>query len=246
MTKDTSTIRISYLYPEAMNIYGDTGNVLILKKRLEWRGYNVEIDYVRSGEQKNYDFRKSDLLFAGGGQDRGQLLVADDLRTRAKILKDALSDNLPMLLICGSYQLFGEYFKTKEGTIIEGTGLLPMYTVATEKRMIGNVVLNTSYGEIIGFENHSGSTYLRNPELALGVVSKGYGNNGEDKLEGCILKNCIGTYLHGPLLSKNPQLADDILSRALKRKLGSDRIELKQLDDKLAVRARSQVLKRLK
>ena len=240
MTKDKPTIRICHLYPEDMNIYGDLGNIITLRKRLEWRGYGVVVDEVNVGQ--DYDFKGADILMAGGGQDRGQLLVADDLQAKSEALHAAYQDDLPMLLICGSYQLFGNYFQTIEDTRIPGIGIFDAVTTATDRRLIGNVVIDSVFGKIVGFENHSGATVLADGVEALGKVEKGHGNDGASGHEGAISRNCIGTYLHGPVLVKNPVLADSIISRALKRSY--DIVELERLDDELELATASQAASR--
>jgi hypothetical protein len=216
-----------------MNIYGDRGNVLTLIKRLEWRGYEASV--VEIGIDDDFDLTKADLVFAGGGQDRGQVAVGQDLQKRSEVLHKLAESDVPMLTICGSYQLFGRRFVTGEGEEIPGIGIFDAETIASDKRMIGNVVMNTTFGELVGFENHSGKTHLTSVESAFGRVTQGFGNNGEDKSEGALVNNVFGTYLHGPILPKNPKFADHLLLTALKNKYGVT--SLKPLDDVLELAA---------
>lgn len=223
-------IRIVHIYPQEMNIYGDTGNVLILRKRLEWRGIPVVIKKVGIGDTIPAD---TDLIIGGGGQDDGQAKVEQDLHKKAAAIAAMVSDGVPMLMICGMYQLFGNAFITKEDKTIKGIGVLPMFTQASDQRMIGNIVVQSEWGELVGYENHSGKTYLDNDCLPLGRVISGCGNNGEDKTEGARINNVFGSYCHGPMLSKNPRFADELLNITAKRK----GIELQPLDDKLEQKA---------
>ncbi|MBI3984170.1 glutamine amidotransferase [Candidatus Microgenomates bacterium] len=220
---------IAYLYPQEMNIYGDRGNVLSLVKRLQWRGYTADVTEVGTGDQ--FDFRRADIVFGGGGQDRGQLMVADDLQRKQANLQAAAADGVVMLTICGTYQLFGHGFRTKSGQLIPGISLFKAQTVGSNLRMIGNIVVNTPYGELVGFENHSGQTILEVGQEPLGRVVRGFGNNSEQQSEGAIAHNVFGSYLHGPLLPKNPTFADELLQRALFRRFGDS--QLKPLDDQL-------------
>lgn len=222
-------LTIAHLYPREMNIYGDLGNVITLQKRLEWRGYETEVRPVSVGE--DFDFAGTDLLFGGGGQDRGQLLVAQDLQEKGEVLRQAAAAGLPMLLICGLYQLFGHGFTTASGQELPGIGVFDAHTTGTSVRMIGNLVLDSPWGRLVGFENHSGATQLAKGQNALGKVLKGYGNTPRGKFEGAISHNAIGTYLHGPVLPKNPALADYLITEALKRKGITE--PLKLLDDQL-------------
>jgi CobQ-like glutamine amidotransferase family enzyme len=225
-------LHLVHLYPKEMNIYGDTGNTLMLQKRLEWRGIGVKVTLVGRGEKLPVD---ADIIVGGGGQDAGQDKIQGDLQEKADHIHRAANDNVVMLMICGMYQLFGRSFTTNEGTIIKGIGVLPLETVGGPTRFIGNTVYQTPFGELVGYENHSGLTTLDDPKLALGTTSQGAGNNGTDKTEGCLLKNVFGSYSHGPILSKNPQLADELIRRALERKYGST--ALVALDDALELTA---------
>lgn len=235
-------IKILHLYPKDMNIYGDWGNILTLKKRLAWRGYDVELVAHNSGSKL---FGDVDVIIGGGGQDSGQNKVAENLNKIGPEIIRLADKGVPMLVVCGMYQLFGKYFLTENNEKIKGIGLFDMETKAGTERLIGNVVISSSdFGDIVGYENHSGQTFLGANQTALGKVKLGAGNNGFDGFEGARYKNVIGTYLHGSLLPKNPALADWILAQALKRKFGQ--ADLTPLDDFLAeeVRAASLKLKR--
>ena len=225
-------LKIAHLYPIEMNIYGDTGNVLVLRKRLEWRGIGAEIVPVGPGDELPKDI---DLVVSGGGQDRGASTVEDDLQTRRKELQAMHDDGVVMLLICGTYQLFGHRFVTHKNQQIEGIGVLDIETFAGEERLIGNITTMTDFGPMVGYENHSGLTYVGNESVPLGKVVLGAGNNGQDTSEGAVSNNVFGTYLHGPVLPKNPQFADELILRALERKYGTT--EVKSLDDGLEMAA---------
>lgn len=211
-----STIVIGHLYPKQMNVYGDMGNVITLRYRLERRGFKVE--YVVLNSLKDMEGRKIDILLGGGGQDSNQGVVQKDLLRSAKELQSQCDDGLVCLVICGMYQMFGHRFILPDGSEIAGAGILDLQTVAGEERLIGNIVIDTSFGRLVGFENHSGRTYLGSGLDPLGSVIQGAGNNGEDSTEGVVYKNIFGSYMHGPALAKNPTLADELISRALDRK----------------------------
>ncbi len=229
-------ITIAYLYPAEMNIYGDRGNIIAIQQRCRWRGIDTQLDEVHLGDK--YDFSSADLVFGGGGQDKGQEPVAHDLQRHQTSLKAAAVAGVPMLMICGLYQLFGRRFVTSEGAELPGIGLFAAETIAGPKRLIGNIMVQSKYGPLIGFENHSGETKLDSGQAALGEVSKGFGNDGELKKEGAVTNNVIGTYLHGPILPKNPQLTDHLISLALKH--AGHETELKSLDDSAEQLARAQ------
>ena len=235
-------LNILELYPKDMNIYGDSGNVLVLKKRAEKRNISVNILSYNIGDS----FPKNvDIVVAGGGQDNGQEKVNKDLLKIKDKLKKLAENYTPMLLICGSYQLFGNYFRTNEGKVLKGIGILNAYTEATNERMVGNIITESvPFGEIIGYENHSGKTTLEGDTLPLGLVKLGAGNNGEDNTEGARYKNVIGTYLHGSLLPKNPRIADFLISEAMAKKYPDDFTKLKALDDSLADKARKVAITR--
>lgn len=223
-----TTITIIQLYPKDMNLYGDWGNTLVLKKRLEWRGFSVEIIDHNPGDVT--DFSTGDIFVGGGGQDAGQLAIQDDLLSRGEELKTLANDGVPMLLICGMYQLFGRQFVTNDGSIIRGIGVLPVETTAGEERLIGNITLESErFGTIVGYENHSGQTFLDDTVQPLGKVVRGAGNNTTDGTEGVQFNNVIATYLHGSLLPKNPTIADFLIAKALKRR-GISTDDLKPLE----------------
>lgn len=219
-------LTIVHLYPKEMNIYGDTGNRLALQRRAAWRGVAIQVKLVGVGDSIPGE---TDIIIGGGGQDAGQSTIQDDLLTKAEQLHTMAQNGVVMLMICGMYQLFGRAFTTSEGTLIKGIGVLPLETVGGETRMIGNTVYDTPFGELVGYENHSGLTMLDDTATALAKVVQGDGNNGQDGTEGCRVNNVFGTYSHGPLLVKNPQFADELLRLALERKYGH--AELALLDD---------------
>ncbi|MBI2334238.1 glutamine amidotransferase [Candidatus Daviesbacteria bacterium] len=226
---------IGHLYADLMNIYGDMGNIIALKKRAEWRGIEVKLK-VKSLKSK-IKKGECDIFFFGGGQDQQQSLVASDLESsgKGKIIKEEVERGIPLLAICGGYQLLGQYYKPHNRPKLPGVGLFPAYTVAGDKRMIGNIIIDTQFGKLVGFENHSGQTYLKKTGQPLGKIIKGFGNNGGDQTEGCIYKNAVGCYMHGSLLPKNPALADWLLEKALK-------IKLEPLNDSLELQAHLQAL----
>jgi len=233
-------IHIVQLYPKDMNIYGDWGNVLTIKRRLEWHGYTPILTEYNQGDTFPKDV---DILIGGGGQDSGQTLIQDDLLKIAPRLKELVEADVPMLLICGLYQLFGNFFKTLDGTMIKGTGVLDLETHGGTERLIGNIVTKSSeFGEIIGYENHSGQTYLGKGMTPLGLVQKGAGNNGHDATEGVRYKNVIGSYLHGSLLPKNPAIADFLIEKAVTKRYGEFTPTV--IDDRFASMARTAALKR--
>lgn len=243
-------LRIAHLYPLQMNIYGDRGNVLTLVQRCRWRGIGVEVDRIDVGAQ--VDLHTYDLLFFGGGQDSNQALIAQDfLQNKGPALIEAVEDGLVVLTICGGYQLMGRYFRTHTGEQMPGIGLFDAWTVAGKKRLIGNVVVEwtDATGEmpartLVGFENHSGRTYLGPGCRPLGRVLAGYGNNAEDGTEGAVYRNAHGCYLHGSLLPKNPHFADHLLQTALRRRHGPE-TTLPPLDDRLEWTAHRTMVERL-
>ncbi|AFK85583.1 MULTISPECIES: type 1 glutamine amidotransferase [Thermoanaerobacterium] len=223
---------IGHMYPELLNLYGDRGNIITLKRRCEWRGIEAEIKAITV--DTNTNFKDIDILFLGGGSDREQKIVSDDLTLkRAKNLKSAIEDGLTLLSICGGYQLLGMYYLSSDGSKLPGIGALEIYTVAGNKRMIDNIIIESSIDgkafKMVGFENHSGKTFLQKNVKPLGKVIYGNGNNGEDGMEGAIYKNTFGTYLHGPVLPKNPEFTDILIKKALERKYGN--CNLTPLDD---------------
>ena len=234
------TLRILQLYPRDMNIYGDWGNTLVLKKRAQWHGYDVELLEYNPGDifPKNID-----LVIGGGGQDSGQSVIKDDLHSIAGELRTLADNGVPMLLICGLYQLFGNFFKTKDGDVLPGIGIFDIETHGGQERLIGNIVMQSKeFGDIVGYENHSGQTFLASNVTPLGKVIKGAGNNGQDEYEGARYKNVIGSYLHGSILPKNPVLADWLIEQAAIKKYGEAHLTI--IDDSLAHAAREVAMKR--
>ncbi len=226
-------LKIAHLYPKNMNIYGDWGNILALQKRLSWRGQESVYEPIDIGG--SYDFTQADIVFGGGGQDKGQFEVAEDLQRHKDSINQAASEGVVFLTICGLYQLFGNRFTTSAGEELPGIGVFDAETVGSETRMIGNIVLQTAWGELIGFENHSGKTILSPGQSALGRVVKGFGNNGHDGFEGAISNNSFGSYLHGSLLPRNPRFTDELITRALARK--GQVVNLEPINDRLAHQA---------
>jgi CobQ-like glutamine amidotransferase family enzyme len=223
-----------------MNIYGDLGNVRTLVKRLEWRDYEAEVRPVEIGEP--FDWEAVDVVFGGGGQDSGQLIVGSDLASRGEQLRQLAAEGVPMLTICGTYQLFGRGFTTLDGREIPGIDVFRASTIGSNVRMIGNIVIDSPFGKLVGFENHSGQTILEPGQEPLGRVRKGYGNNPKSGREGAITNHAIGTYLHGPVLPKNPALADHLLLAALKRRYNIT--ELEPLNDNLEHLAAKSAMRR--
>lgn len=221
------TLQIVHLYPQEMNIYGDTGNRIVLEQRLNWRGIPYEISRVGTGDALPKD---ADIIIGGGGQDAGQQVVEADLLSKSVELQAMANDGVVMLMICGMYQLFGQAFITSDNLTIKGAGILPVFTQAGEERLIGNIIVSTQWGDIVGYENHSGKTYLESGCIPFGRVKKGAGNNGEDRTEGARYHNVFASYMHGPILSKNPNFADLLLSTAMER---SGQQALGPLDDEL-------------
>lgn len=236
-------LTIGYLYGDLMNIYGDTGNIIALKKRAGWRGIDVKtkVKSLKSKIKKG----ECDLYFFGGGQDQAQELVARDLvvSSKGKAIKSEIERGVPLLAICGGYQLLGEFYKPHEGPKLPGVGLFPAYTEAGDKRIIGNIIIESMFGKLVGFENHSGRTFLKKGAVPLGMVIKGFGNNGSDQTEGCIYKNAIGCYMHGSLLPKNHKLADWLLKKALEVKYKKG-IIFKPLNDDLELKAHGIAVKK--
>lgn len=235
------SIRIGHLYPDMLNLYGDRGNIIVLTQRMKARGIEVHTEQITMG--KSFRADDYDILFIGGGQDFEQDVLLDDLKKgKDTEINKAIHNGTVMLAICGGYQMLGKYYKTYDGKMLEYMGALDFYTEGREERMIGNYAFRTKEGiEVVGFENHSGRTYLGNGAEPLGTVIKGCGNNGEDKTEGVRYKNTFGTYSHGPVLPKNPQLADLLITKAIENRYG--KAELAPLDDKLEALAQKQVMK---
>jgi lipid II isoglutaminyl synthase (glutamine-hydrolysing) len=235
-----TTVRVGHLYPDYLNIYADRGNIAVLARRAEWRGHQLDVtllgtnDAVVPGEH--------DLYYIGGGQDREQLLVAENLTGKAEALSEAVAQGSAVLAVCGGYQLLGRGYHRFHGEDMPGVGLLPIETVAGERRMIGDVLVECELGPeerrtIAGFENHAGRTRLDPGAVPFGRVLAGFGNDGESGFEGCRAGRVLGTYLHGPLLPRNPWLADWLLAQALAHRTGAEPQELEPLPDELERRA---------
>ena len=234
------TIIILQLYPHDMNIYGDWGNVLTIKRRLQWHGYKTKLIEYNPGDTFPTDV---DIVIGGGGQDAGQDKIQNDLLAIGPQLQRLADNDVPMLVICGLYQLFGKFFKTQDGHIIEGIKLFDIETHAGPERLTGNVVTRSNqFGDIVGYENHSGQTFLGKGVTPLGQVIKGAGNNGQDASEGARYHNVIGSYIHGSLLPKNPVLADFLIEKAVIKKCGEFTPTV--IDDRFAQLARTVALKR--
>lgn len=222
-------LTLVHLYPREMNIYGDTGNVLVLRKRLEWRGLPVRVVPVSVGDPLPDD---ADVLLGGGGQDAAQGEIGRDFAARGAQLRAMADDGVVMLTICGSYQMLGHEFVTHDGVHIAGVGVLDVVTHGQEVRLIGNNFVDTpEAGRLVGYENHSGLTTLGSGVRPLGTTQPGRGNNGKDGTEGAVRANVFGTYLHGPVLAKSPRFADDLLRRAYARR--GQQVDLDPIDDTL-------------
>jgi CobQ-like glutamine amidotransferase family enzyme len=218
-----------HLYPREMNIYGDTGNVLVLRRRLQWRGLPVRVEPVSVGDPLPDD---ADILLGGGGQDAAQGEIGADFASRGAQLRAMADDGVVMLTVCGSYQMLGHEFVTQEGRRIAGVGVLDVVTHGQPERLIGNNFVDTpDAGRLVGYENHSGLTTLGPGARPLGSTQAGRGNNGKDGTEGAVRDNVIGTYLHGPVLAKSPRFADDLIQRAYQRR--GEHVDLAPLDDAL-------------
>ncbi len=238
-------LNICHLYPNLLNTYGDYGNILILKHRCEKRGIKVNVFTI--GINESFDYDNTDIAFIGGGQDFEQSIVAKDLLTKKDAIKKYIEDKGVLVSICGGYQLLGHSYVTADDETVDGLDILPIKTVAGEKndRIIDNIVIEDLQNKevYIGFENHGGKTYILENGEAFGKVLYGKGNNGSDNLEGVRYKNAIGTYLHGSLLSKNPNLADELIKTALEKKYNEE-INLEPIDDDFETQARKELLKR--
>lgn len=241
--------KIGWLYPDLMSTYGDYGNIKALVYRSQQRKIDIEVIKISLNQPADL-ITKVDFLFMGGAQDEQQEIVSKDLLgEKGKLLIKALTKGVPGLFICGAYQFLGRYYLTAEGKKIQGLGFFDLYTQnpgVNSKRLIGNVVIKTRFFSdlVVGFENHGGRTYIKNKDFAFAQVIAGFGNNGEDKTEGMVWKNAVGTYLHGPLLPKNPLLTDFFIRLILERKY-QKKIILKKLNDLLEFKAREVILKKL-
>jgi CobQ-like glutamine amidotransferase family enzyme len=245
MSDKKKRFTVGWLYPDLMNIYGDRGNILTLVKRAEWRGFEARAIELPRGTTTGME--SVDVFFFGGGQDREQALVYQDLIDhKQSILEHAVADGATILAVCGGYQLLGHFYQTAEGEKFPGIGLIDVRTEAGKKRFIGDVVVDAQIEgleprTLVGFENHSGRTYLGSAARPLGKVRMGAGNNGSDRTEGCVQGAVVGTYLHGSLLPKNPHLADLLIRRSLRRRGVT---ELARLDDSAELAAHERILQR--
>lgn len=233
-------LTIGHLYPELLNLYGDRGNIQCMMKRSLWRG--IEAETIAFGLEDSIDFSKLDIVLLGGGSDREQRIVCSRLRDIRENFHHYVEDGGSVLAVCGGYQLLGHYYKTEEDTL-EGLSLVDLCTEQGSPRLIDNIVLeNPDFSlPIVGFENHGGRTYIGDNK-PFGKVVYGHGNNGEDGQEGVLYKNVVGTYLHGPLLPKNPHICDYLISNALERKYGKGALE--PLDDTQEIQANQELYKR--
>jgi lipid II isoglutaminyl synthase (glutamine-hydrolysing) len=216
-------IVVGHLFPDYLNIYADRGNIAVFERRAAWRGIELEVEEVGPGDEVRPGAH--DLLYIGGGQDREQALIAPDLAAKGESVKAAVETGAALLAVCGGYQLLGQFYRDRSGAELPGVGLFPLHTVAGERRMIGDVLLECELEPgarrtLAGFENHAGRTYLDQGAEPLGRVVAGFGNDGESGFEGCRVGRALGTYLHGPLLPRNPWLADWLLAQALGHRLG--------------------------
>jgi lipid II isoglutaminyl synthase (glutamine-hydrolysing) len=233
-------IRVGHLYPDYLNIYADRGNIAVLERRAAWRGHELVVEGIGMDEPVRPG--EYDLLYVGGGQDREQALVATDLAAKGESIGAAVEAGAAVLAVCGGYQLLGRFYRDRAGAELPGAGVFPLHTIAGERRMIGDVLLECELrpGDrrtLAGFENHAGRTILETGAVPLGRVVAGFGNDGESGREGCRVGRALGTYLHGPLLPRNPWLADWLLEQALAHALGGDPPELEPLPDDLEAQA---------
>ncbi|MHB1452893.1 MAG: type 1 glutamine amidotransferase [Saccharofermentanales bacterium] len=243
MTNSDMKLSICHLYPEQLNLYGDRGNILTLQKRCEWRGIGVAVTALGAGG--DFDAGAYDIVFLGGGQDFEQGLIKDDLiHAKGDTIRAAVDAGVVFLCICGGYQMMGEYYIDQSGKRLECLDAIPVRTETGKRRLIGNVVCESeellSLGKdpvLVGFENHSGRTFLMEGARPLATIKKGFGNNGSDGTEGARYKNVYCTYMHGSFLPKNPEMADELIFRALNRKYGVP-VQLAKLDDKFEINAR--------
>jgi CobQ-like glutamine amidotransferase family enzyme len=219
------SLTIAQLYPLEMNIYGDNGNLEVLQQRASLYGIDVKITTYKPGDDVKKTLLKADILIGGGGQDSGQSLILTDLQKIAAEIRAAAVDGRPMLMICGLYQLFGHYFRTLSGAEMAGIAVFDATTVAGRQRLIGNITLEIDFGQVVGYENHSGLTTLLDGQAPFGRVLSGAGNNGHDSTEGARVYNVFGSYLHGPILPKNPRLADELISLATAQKYGQPNLQ---------------------
>jgi lipid II isoglutaminyl synthase (glutamine-hydrolysing) len=242
-------IRVGHLYPDYLNIYADRGNIAVLTRRAAWRGHELDVEPVGMGDP--VEPGAHDLFYVGGGQDREQALVATDIAAKGDALREAVAAGVAVLAVCGGYQLLGRFYRDRSGAELPGAGLVPLHTVAGERRMIGDVLLECELepGErrtLAGFENHAGRTILEPGAEPLGRVIAGFGNDGESGFEGCRSGRVVGTYLHGPLLPRNPWFADWLLAQAIAHRSGGAAPALEPLPDDLEAEAHAVAAARAK
>ncbi len=239
-------LKILWMYHDLMDLYGDKGNMQVLRVRSEKRGIECTVDTCSIGDTK--DIRDYDLFFMGGGADREQALIYKDLISRKENILQAMESGTAFLLICGGYQLFGQYYKDQDGTVIDGLGIFDYYTESTDRdsRCIGNIAVETTMDgrtfKAVGFENHGGQT--KNVSSPFAKVLSGHGNTYKGEFEGFCNDQVLATYMHGPLLPKNPAIADALIRRALRKRYGE--VELAPLNDTIELRAQAVMLERLK
>jgi CobQ-like glutamine amidotransferase family enzyme len=231
---------VGHLFPDYLNIYADRGNIAVLLARAAWRGYELEVRPLGAGAEIRPG--EHDLFYVGGGQDREQALIAPALAALAPALHEAFEGGAAFLAVCGGYQLLGRFYRDRYGSELPGAGLFPLHTIAGGRRMIGDVLIECELEPgaaqpVAGFENHAGRTILDEGAVPLGRVIAGFGNDGGSGFEGCRYERAIGTYLHGPLLPRNPRLADWLLAQALAHRTGGEPPELDPLDDSLEAQA---------
>jgi lipid II isoglutaminyl synthase (glutamine-hydrolysing) len=235
-------LTVGHLYPDYLNIYADRGNMAVLARRAAWRGLELDVQPVGVGE--TLEPRRYDVLYVGGGQDREQALIAPDIAAKGPALHEAVAGGATVLAVCGGYQLLGRFYRDRYGSELPGAGILPLYTVAGERRMIGDVLLECELEPgvprtLAGFENHAGRTILDAGAQPLGRVVSGFGNDGVSGYEGCRAGRVVGTYLHGPLLPRNPWFADWLLAQAVAHQTGGDPPAFEPLGDELEAAAHS-------
>ena len=241
-------IRVGHLYPDYLNIYADRGNIAVLARRAAWRGHELEVEPVGMGDAVQVGAH--DLLYVGGGQDREQALVARDIAGKGEALREAVADGAAILAVCGGYQLLGRFYRERSGAELPGADVLPLHTVAGERRMIGDVLLDCELEPgarqtMAGFENHAGRTVLEDGAEPLGRVVAGFGNDGSSGFEGCRAGRVVGTYLHGPLLPRNPWFADWLLAQAIAHRTGEAPV-FEPLGDELEAEAHAVAAARAK
>jgi CobQ-like glutamine amidotransferase family enzyme len=230
---------ILHLYPNELNTYGDHGNALALKRRIQWHGLQPRFEYHHPGSRLP---ERVDIIIGGGGQDSAQADVQNDILRIGDDMHKFSVVGTPMVLICGTYQLFGHRFVTQAGKIVKGIGVFDLETIGGPKRMIGNLMVKSEFGVLFGFENHSGQTFLGKGQAPLGSVKRGNGNNGKDKTEGARTNNVFGTYMHGPFLPNNPFFCDEIIKIAATNAYGE--FQPRQIDDSLSLQTRAAARRR--